>query len=706
MYKYKHQMKEQKLNTKNRVRNCLPVKKCIDILTFDIEVTSAWDDPERGLITYEPGKPADYWNNLPKYSLPYIWQFSFNDTVYYGRDLRDFDKVLRDLPSDVEFIVWVHNLSYEFAFLINLYTVQKVFARTPHKPMYVIFNEHPNITFKCSYILTNLSLEKWGKQLNCNKLTGDLDYNKCIRTPKTRLTRLEMAYCERDCIVVYEGIKDHLKRYRDVWDIPNTSTGKIRRIVKKIVTNDYEYMHDMKRLIPSSAEEYERLQTLFAGGFTHANRKYMNKTIREKGEHADFASSYPYTMCAYKFPYNKWCYYGKYLPDEKTFGYRAYMIKLHFRGLRSISWNTYISGSKSRGSHMILDNGRVLAADELRILVTEQDYITICNNYEWDFIESEGTWMCQKRYLPTILVDYLLTLYQDKTALKNVPDSVIPGAPDRYFTSKQYINSCFGMMVTALFNSEVTFNSEDPEQWKVTNLTVREVEEGLAKLRVWFNKKYFLSYSVGCWITAYSRRRLWECIESGDMDQKLLYTDTDSLFYIGSHNWDQYNYITDKRLYDACKYHGFDFNRTRPKDPEGIPHPLGQLEMEKEFDAFRTLGAKKYVEERDNKLYLTVSGINKGAVVCLSSIDDFKDGFIFDKDHPDVHKMEHTYLTDMDPITYPDGYFSDLKYGINMRPTGYKLSVPTVYDSLDLLYEAVTNPDEKEIIRQRGVIHV
>ena len=275
MIKYVDQMKNQKLNTVKRKKRGLPVKKSLDILTFDIEVTSAWLDPEKGLIPYSKGKSAEYWNSLEKFALPYIWQFSFNEDVYYGRNIYSFKNVLEDLPGDVEFICWIHNLAYEFVFLINFLTVRKVFARAPHKPMYVIFEEFPNITFKCSYILTNLSLEKWGKQLGFEKLKT-LDYNAKLRTPYSELLPEEYDYCERDCLVVFRGIQDHLKHYKDVWDIPNTSTGKIRRVVKKKVTNDYEYMKDMKKLIPKDPEEVTRLQRLFAGGFTHANRKYLD----------------------------------------------------------------------------------------------------------------------------------------------------------------------------------------------------------------------------------------------------------------------------------------------------------------------------------------------------------------------------------------------------------------------------------------------
>ena len=65
---------------------------CNDILTFDIETTSAW--LENGKIKgYETGHDNEYWNNLTPLALCYIWQFSFNDKVYYGRRIEEFKKV-------------------------------------------------------------------------------------------------------------------------------------------------------------------------------------------------------------------------------------------------------------------------------------------------------------------------------------------------------------------------------------------------------------------------------------------------------------------------------------------------------------------------------------------------------------------------------------------------------------------------------------
>lgn len=698
MIKYSDQMKNMKIETKEVTRRGKKVKRSLDILTFDIEVTSAWMDPKEGLISYRPGCSAEYWNSMEKYSLPYIWQFSFNDQVYYNRNIYSFENVLEDLPGDVEFIIWIHNLAYEFAFLINFLTVKKIFARSPHKPMYVIFNEFPNITFKCSYILTNLSLAQWGKQLGLQKL-DTLDYTQMIRTPYTELTQEELDYCSRDCEIVFRGIKDHLNQYKDVWDIPNTSTGKIRRVVKGIVTKDYEYMKDMHKCIPQDAVEYRRFQDIFAGGYTHSNRKYTGQIVANGGgEHVDFSSSYPYSILAFPYPLNKWSFIGNRLPDPDTFEYRAYILKLHFKNIRSISWNTYISSSKSRSTNTLYDNGRVIKADELWITCTEQDLITIINNYEWDSIESEGTWVCHKRYLPTIFIEYILKLYEDKTMLKGVD-------PVRYAISKQYINSCFGMMVTALFSAMVQFNIDIPEQWYMEELTADKVNKELDKLRIWYNKKYFLSYPVGCWITAYSRRRLWEAMEK--IDSRVLYCDTDSIFYTGHYDWSEFNRITDARLRAAMEYHGIDFERTRPADPDGVIHPLGQFDYEEPWDRFISLGAKKYLEEREGKLYMTVAGINKGAVDCLDGkMENFRDGFIFDKDHPSVHKLEHTYFTDMKRVIYPDGFVSDLKYGINMRPTGYQLSEPRIDNWLDNLYNNIFRTNEAEQIKRRGYFDV
>lgn len=663
-----------------------------DILTFDIEVSSAWLKDGK-LIPYEPGHKAEYWNDMQRYAIPYVWQFSFNDTVYYGRELKEFREVLEELPKDMHFTIFVHNLAYEFQFLLNILKPDNVFATNAHKVIKCSWEGFPNIEFRCSYILTNMGLAVWGDQLGLPKLIGELEYIY-MRSPNTPLFDYELDYCERDCQVVYLGIKDHLKQYGHIEQIPLTSTGKVRRVFKEKVTADDSYMKQIRKLVPESARFYKMLKfKLFQGGYTHGNRRFVGKVIRKDDiniltgkpygiiKHKDIRSSYPAVMCGMKFPYTKWAYIGRRLPDPKYFDDRAYIIKIVFKNLRCKTWNTYLSSSKCNCKGGVYDNGRILKADECITTLTEQDYLTVRESYEWDEDGTEclGTYVARKKYLPKIFIDFILQLYNDKTALKGIN-------PVKYAISKQYINSMFGMCVTSLFQSEVIYDY-DSAKWKIEELTESYVNAELKKLGMFWNNKYFLSYSVGVWITAYARRQLWKMILA--IDDDLIYTDTDSIFYVGEHDFRWFDEEITEKIRQACEERKCDFSLSYPIDPKGRVQPLGTLDDEPDCESFITLGAKKYCEQRvkpdkeGNKLFMTVSGINKSAVACLDGkIEEFKDGKEFDKDHPEVHKLEHCYISDMKPIKWIDNYYSDFKYGINMRPTGYKLSEAKIGDKL------------------------
>lgn len=650
---------------------------CESIFTFDIEVTSAWIDEKGNVIPYRKGMTAEYWNGLTPLSLCYIWQFSCDGEVYYGRELKDFLKVLDDLPKEPTIIIWIHNLSYEFQFLCNILTWKSVFARTAHKPMKCVSNEYPNIEFRCTYMLTRLSLATWGEQVGIKKLVGDLDY-EVLRTPLTSLTDEEMEYCEHDCLIVEAGIKTYIKRYGKQADIPLTQTGTVRLECKNRLMSNEKYSYAIKKLVPSNAREYKLLMSVFAGGYTHANYWYAGEVMRGIIQHYDFASSYPTVMIAEKYPMTPWVYTGDTeIPPIESFDDYAYIFKLRFRRLNVISYNTYIQASKSNGINMKYDNGRVRSADELEIIITEQDYITIKNNYEWEELEVLEVYKSKKQYLPKTFVEYILELYGNKTRLKDVA-----GEEELYMQSKQYINSLFGMSVTAIVQADVKLNGD---VWETTELTEEYVNKKLNNLRFPNprEKKYFLSYSWGCWVTAYARRNLWKCIEA--CDDALLYCDTDSIFVIGEHDFTWYNDEIVEKLKRACEAHEIDFSLTHPKTVKGEEKQLGIFDREKDCTEFITLGAKRYVERRanDNKLHLTVSGINKGAVELLNDdIENFVDGFNFDKDADCVTKRLSTYITDMPTVQYPDGYISAYKYGINMRRTGYELTMTDEYKEL------------------------
>lgn len=658
---------------------------CNDIFTFDIECTSAFLENDR-VISYRKGETSDYWNSLQSLALCYIWQFSCNGTVYYGREIDTFINILEVLPKEARVIIWIHNLSYEFMTLSNILTWSNIFARSPHKPMKCVSNEYPNIEFRCTYMLTRLSLDTWGKQLGVHKMTGDLDYD-LIRTPLTELTAEELKYCEMDCLVVEAGIKDFLKKYKTLDKIPLTQTGIVRKEVKDLLLKDKYYHRYVKKLVPEDANEYKRLQDVFAGGYTHANQKYAGKVIDEYIEHYDFASSYPTVMVAEKYPCTPWAYTGdNEIPPDWKFRDNAYIMILEFRNIKSISYNTYIQASKVSGHGFTFDNGRILTAEELHITITEQDWITIRNNYQWEDLIVHRVYKSCKSYLPRDFVDYILTLYENKTILKTAAgpetEEEQKSREDIYLQSKQYINSLYGMSVTSLIQADVVLQDDN---WYIKPLTAVDVNERLEKLRNYSlgERRYFLSYSWGCWVTAYARRNLWKCIERYDND--VLYCDTDSIFIRGKADFDWYNNEITEKIKKACIQQGLDFGKTQPRDRKGIIHPLGIFSREEDCTEFISLGAKKYCERRssDGQLHLTVSGINKAAVKLLDDdIYNFADGFDFDKDSEYVTKKLCCYLTDMPEVVYPDGYKSHQRYGINLRRTGYKLSLTDEYKNL------------------------
>lgn len=655
-----------------------------DIFTFDIETTSAFINEHGNIIKYKKGYSDEYWNELQAVSLCYEWTFGVNDDTYYGRELTDFYTLLKELPADGNIIIWVHNLSFEFHFLTNILSGMSTFSRTPHKPMKCNSAEFPNIEFRCTYMLTRLSLADWAKQLGTKKLIGDLEYNK-IRTPLTPLTDKELGYCERDCIVVYEGIKDYLKRYKLQEKIPLTQTGTVRREVKARLTCYPEYVREMKKLIPKDAEQYKILQEVFSGGYTHANRKFSGQV--QEGvtiEHYDFTSSYPTVMVCEKYPCTPWAYTGvESLPDPATFDTYAYLIEVEFYNIESRLCNTYIQQSKADCRGARWDNGRLIKAESCRMWLTEQDLLIIKDAYKWKGEKVYNIYKSVKQYLPKIFIEYVLKLYGNKTTLKGVE-----GMEALYLQSKQYVNSLFGMMVTAILQSDVTYNESAElgiDKWNVDVLTAEKVNAHLDKLRNFSprEKRYFLSYSWGIYVCAYARRNIWKIIARYDPD--VIYTDTDSNFFYGHKDVSWYNEEITEKLKRACNDLNIPFEKCCPKTPKGVVKQLGIFDKEHDCSEFLTLGAKRYCyrDAQTGKLELTVSGINKSAVHILKNdIYNFKDGLCFDKDFGSVHKQLTTYCYNMPALKWPDGYVSYYKDGINLRPTGYTISIPKEYNDI------------------------
>ena len=644
---------------------------CEDIFTFDIETTSFFYDVDKKPFLYHPGEDPDYWCGVNAGGLPYMWQFGVNDHYYYGRDFNDFYDLLNDFPDNMKVRIFVHNLSFEWNWMDGL-TWTHVFAKSPHKPIKASCAEFPNIEFLCTLSLENMSLADWGDTLGIPKLVGFLDYNQ-MRTPLTPLDENELAYGQRDLEVMYIGLKKELETYTSVWKLPMTSTGKIRMVCKDLLLCDQAYRNFIKGLVPENPYMYRTSMLVYAGGYTHGNRCFVNRVVYnddgKHGGHYDYTSSYPFEMVVGKMPMTTWEYVAKVIPDDSRFDTYAYKMHLIFKDLRSELQNTYIPYSHCECVLPVLDNGRVRKAKQCELWCTEQDWQIIKQAYTWKSVEVVEMWEAKKDYLPKKFVEYVLELF----ALK---------ANDPKY--KPFVNGLYGMCVTALLQSEIEWNDEEGE-WHIHRITEEKVIEHLEKLRRFKDNRYFLNYDWGVWISNGSRTRLWNDLIIPN-DKHVIYADTDSIFTDIALDVTDYNKSIDERLKKVCDERGLDFEKTRPYSKKKNKRtPLGHLTIEEEWTEFKTMGAKKYCErwKSDGKLHLTISGVSKDAVSLLKDdINNFRDGFIFDKDEPDVHKLMHTYFDSQPDIIFDDGYVSHQRRGVNLRPNGYKLSLDASFDDL------------------------
>lgn len=648
------------------------------IFTFDIEVSSGWINDYGYIHPFDECLNEDYYNTHEKVSLCYLWMFSFEDYVWYGRDLQEFKEVIDELSTldpFAEKICYIHNASYEFVFLRNLYNKEftKVFARNERKVMYFQLGEK-NITFKCSYFLTNKSLALWGKDIGVEKAVGDLDYNKEFRTPLTPLTERELYYGEMDLRVMIAGLRIYREQYKYLYNIPLTATGEPRRDM--VNAADFGLKCKMTRLQPQNMEEYLRSRYIFYGGDVHGLVSIIGKVLKNVLS-IDLTSDYPaHLLCKYPMqPFKKNITNIISNTDEY-----AYIIHLRGKRMKSKYIQHYLSTSRltllkgGYGENIKADNGRVISCGKFEMWMTELDYETFLKMYDVKDLEIVESWYSKKNYLPKYFIETILDYYEKKTKLKGVTSE--DGSIEQlYMKSKAKLNALYGMVCTNPVHDEIDF--VDGNFVEVDKTAQEQIADILDQ-----QFKNFGFYNIGVWCTAYARKELWDAIlavhESGS---KVYYNDTDSV-KVPEKTDLSYFYKRNKEIEEmtreCCKHYNIDPDRCAPEDIKGKKHPLGVWDFDDgHYSEMVVLGCKRYAyrDKKDGKLHVTVSGVPKkgGAEALHDDITRFKDGFVWE--YPDINKLIPTYLDGTQREFTYKGYHSTFKYGINLRPSSYSLDM-------------------------------
>ena len=636
---------------------------------------------------------SSFYENGEKRGIMYAFVIGINGKTYIGRTYNELwdsmDRISKfyGLSEQRRMIFFVHNLSFEFQWFRKWRNWLKVFATEERTPVYAL--DDTGIELRCSYLLSGYNLENVGKNLTrypVQKMVGDLDY-KLVRHSKTPLKPKELKYIQNDGLVVMAYIQEEIENHHNnITLLPLTKTGKVRSYVRKKCLyrgshdkNKYKFIkyHNMMKALPiCSVNEYEQLKRAFSGGFTHANGFYVNETINNVHSF-DFTSSYPYVMVSEKFPMGK----GELIEIKSKEQFRKNLEKyccifdVTFIHIDSkILYEHPISVSKCWKKHNFAsDNGRLVTADEIGITITEQDFEIIRRFYTWEKMRIKNFRRYRKNYLPHDFVSAVLDLYQKKTVLKGVEESVV-----EYNQSKEMLNSCYGMCVTDIIREDIDYMNGS---WGKVE---PNPEEDIKKYND--KKNRFLCYQWGVWVTAYARRNLFSAIYNLGDDYR--YSDTDSVKFVNMDKhkryFERYNDIVVNKLKRAMEFHGFDFERVCPSTIKGKKKIIGVWDYDGFYIKFRTLGAKRYMVLTDKGYSLTVSGVNKKYAIPYlyetygdSMMEHFTDGLVIPPKY--TGKNIHTYIDeetngvvcDYLGVTAP----YNEKSSIHLEESGYELSL-------------------------------
>lgn len=593
-------------------------------------------------------------------SFCYIWQLDiYMNGIHHiilDRTLRNIDRVFSKLYTATStkdkalLICGVHNLAYEFQFCKNLLDWENVFAKENRKPITATAN---GVYFIDTYQISHKSLSKVGKEVGVRKLTEKFDYS-ITRTSNTKMSDEEYAYCCNDVIIptlyIQQIINDYLIPQKF---LPVTQTSKIRHIMKQEFKTNYnktwrdtaEWLGD--NLYPETFEEYKKdMLYLFRGAWAHGNPQHVGSCLKNVDSY-DITSSYIYTMFTDLFPMEKF-HDTELEPQEintRTTAFKGVFIFYNIRAKNNIA---YESVHKVQTKGLINDNGKVFYSKEMKAYITDVDFELYKQNYEWDSYEVFDLQISKKGRLPRYVIIPMINAYLDKQKKKMNHES--------YITEKELVNSSYGMMVTKIPLTESKVIG--------TNWITEERDDP-------YSDRYrsFLSPYWGIWVTAYSRKHLFDGIDCYDT---FYYSDTDSIKgSVSSETMEKLNSQIFENVKKSKEFYHID---------NELVDDLGQWDYEGRINLFKYLGAKRYICYKDGKTTATIAGCPKAEYISHYS------GHMFAKQFSEFNnlfslksvKLRSLYDDKSFQIEV-DGCVQEI-YGCNtLIPTDFTLSMSGVY---------------------------
>ena len=586
-----------------------------NLLTFDVESVNikGGRKPINYLRLYS-GFDIETTNIIDnKTAYMYIWQLSLNEIVLLGRTWSEFIMVMNmikeynNLSKSKRIIMWIANLSFEFQFIRKMFNFTKIFAKEQRKPLYAIIDGC--IELRDPLPISGGSLAQLAKDYTTTqKLVGDLDYS-IIRNSKTELTNEEIQYCINDVVILKEWSEFVFRNYIIPHKyIPLTKTAILRRKVKENAPKGIS--NAIVPCMPSEKLYHIMMKYLFRGGYVHSNICNTD-IILNNVTSIDITSSYPAQMNHGYYPMGR--FYRIHNIDGDTFNKLiekdCCMMVITFYSIKSTTNHSIESKSKCiELVNPIIDNGRVSCADKMTVFINEVDYSLYKKFYTWDRMEIEVFYHTIRGRLPTYILNVLNDEYYNKAILKQTGKK----NTTEYAISKSNVNSAYGMTVTRMVEREVTY-CDNMWGYDDGNYCYYDEIQKLVLLPQW-----------GIYVTSHARNALLSlvyeisCNSSGRIDD-IVYNDTDSIKLL--------NYTKHKHIID--EYNNMIIAKNKKLFDNPIFYDLGTFDYEGTYDKFKTLGAKRYISEKDGKIEQTIAGLPKHILYdyCKSNNIDVFDFF-------------------------------------------------------------------------------
>lgn len=545
----------------------------------------------------------------------YIWMLGINGVCIAGTEWSELLELLERIKAIIKpadngrVIVWVHNLSYEWAFTKRYWSYNDdYFFMSDREPVY--FTHDDFFQFRDSYAMTRSSLAKLAKDYCVTqKAVGDLDYTIMRnKTDARSMTEREYGYCINDVVILTEYAAYYWHTFIQRHYCPVTGSSVLRGEIQENMSDDDRDF--VQYAFPETAEEYSYLMSdTYRGGYVHANANYSGELLIDpKMCGVDFTSSYPAWMLEKYFP-------GKFIPTDcstweelqEIIKTRCVICTLEFINLRNKLSHSIESVSKCLNKyeiehdtkHSIIDNGRILRARRVVVSLCELDIYNYQLFYTWDSVKVSRVMVADRIKMPPYIVLPMLRYYAAKNRLK------LAGQP--YAVEKAKVNTFYGVLCTkaTMLKTELDSNG-DTEQ--VPDFDFDK-----------YRKKAFLLPQLGVYVSAWARHMLLQMVSTlENAGYPVIYCDTDSIKAI---NWDagadaiisRYN----QRNRAAARRALLCYHVPEDEivyDIEG--ETIGDFDMEyRNIHMFKTLGAKRYALTYEGKFKSTVAGLPKGAML-------------------------------------------------------------------------------------------